>query len=735
MSVITDISLNTALQKFFGFNSFKGNQEEVIKSIMGGHDTFVIMPTGGGKSLCYQLPAMMSEGTAIIVSPLIALMKNQVDMVRAYSSNDSIAHFLNSSLTKSQIKKVKADVLEQKTKLLYVAPETLNKESHFSFFEEFEISFLAVDEAHCISEWGHDFRPEYRNIRQVVDNIDKSISIIALTATATYKVQQDIIKTLQMKRPEVFISSFNRSNLFYDIRPKISDETVYKDIIRFIKTKEGKSGIIYCLSRKKTEEIAEMLRINGINAVSYHAGLDSSTRSGRQDQFLMEDVRVIVATIAFGMGIDKPDIRFVIHYNISRSLESYYQETGRAGRDGLEGICVGYFNHQDLLKLEKFLRDKPISEREIGSQLLSEVSAFCETSECRRKFILHYFGEEYNEKNCNSGCDNCKTPAKKFDGQKEMEQAIETILSIKEKFNIEHVVHLLIGKLSQNIKTYKHNNLTVFGIGKNRDEIFWYSIIRKGLLDTFILKEIETYGLLKITEKGKAFLNKPYEIILSENKDYSKNESEDLLLTGPDGGTSLDGILLGLLKELRKEKARKLGLPPFVIFQDPSLEDMTMQYPISFDELSRVQGVSIGKAKRYGKDFADLIKRYVEENEIERPDDFLLKTVINKSKHKVFIIQNIDRKKPLDEIAIAREIPIEDLLDEVESIVNAGTKLNIDYYINELLDEEQQGMIYDYFYEAETADLDLAYDELSDEGFERYEIQVYRIKFMSDLGN
>ncbi len=735
MSSTHEMTLAKALQKHFGFDAFKGEQEQVMKSILNNKDTLVIMPTGGGKSLCYQLPAIISEGTAIVVSPLIALMKNQVDMVRSYSSNDSIAHFLNSSLTKTQIRKVKEDVLENRTKLLYVAPETLNKESHFAFFKDFNISFIAVDEAHCISEWGHDFRPEYRKIRQMVNNIGRPIPIIALTATATAKVRQDIVKTLQMTNPNVFLDSFNRSNLFYEIRPKAKREDVYKDLVRFIKNNIDKSGIVYCLSRKKTEEIAEILKVNGINAVSYHAGLDVSTRSERQDQFLMEEVQVIVATIAFGMGIDKPDIRFVVHYNMSRSLESYYQETGRAGRDGLEGQCIAYFNHRDLLKLEKFLRDKPISEREIGSQLLMEVAAFSETSECRRQFILHYFGERFEPENCNKHCDNCKQPAKKFDGQREMRIAINAILKMKEKFNIEHIVHVLVGKKSQSVQAYKHETLDVFGCGKEKGELFWYSIIRKGILENLLLKEIESYGLIKVMANGHEFLENPHEIILSENRDYHQYDDNDIVLTDQSDVSALDDNLVSLLKDLRRHKAKELGVPPFVIFQDPSIKDMATQYPVDLKELEQVQGVSSGKAKRYGSDFVKLISNYVEENHVIRPTDFVLKSVANKSVKKVYLIQNIDRKIPLDEIANSREIELEELLDEIEGIVNAGTKLNIDYYINELLDEEQQDIIYDYFYEAENESINLALEELSEFGFEPHEIQIMRIKFISDLGN
>jgi ATP-dependent DNA helicase RecQ len=734
MSLVEQLSVNRALQKYFGFDAFKGEQESIIDSILNNEDTLVIMPTGGGKSLCYQLPGMMCKGTAIVVSPLIALMKNQVDMVRSYASNDSVAHYLNSSLTKTQVRKVKEDVLEGKTKLLYVAPETLNKESHFSFFEDFEISFIAVDEAHCISEWGHDFRPEYRRIRQMINNIGKPIPIIALTATATEKVRQDIVKTLEMNKTKIYLASFNRSNLFYEIRPKVKEDEVYKDLVRLIKSKSDQSGIVYCLSRKKTEEIAEILKVNGINAVSYHAGLDPSTRSDRQDQFLMEDVQVIVATIAFGMGIDKPDIRFVIHYNMSRSLESYYQETGRAGRDGLEGHCVAYFNHKDLLKLEKFLRDKPISEREIGSQLLMEVSAFCETSECRRQFLLHYFGERFEQEGCNKHCDNCKDPAKKFNGENEMKIAINAILSMKEKFGIEHIVHVLVGKNTQSIQAYKHNLIKYFGVGREKGETFWFSIIRKGILESLLFKDIESYGLVKVMPKGQAFLKNPHKIILSENKDFSRHD-DDLVLVEKNDGSALDETLFQLLKDLRRSRSKTLGVPPFVIFQDPSLKDMANQYPATLQELEQVQGVSRGKAQRYGKEFVKLISDYVEENNIERPTDFVLKSVANKSAKKVFLIQNIDRKIPLDQIARSREIELDELLKEIEGIVDSGTKLNVDYYINELLDEEQQDIIYDYFYDAETDEIELALSSLSAHGFEAHEIQVMRIKFISDLGN
>ena len=733
--IVTENLLTDALKEYFGFNAFKGNQKAIIKSVLAGKDTFVIMPTGGGKSLCYQLPAIISEGTAIIISPLIALMKNQVDQVRSYSSIDDIAHFLNSSLTKSQVRKVKDDIILGKTKLLYVAPETLVKEENIDFFKGINVSFVAVDEAHCISEWGHDFRPEYRKIRSMIDAIDSEIPLVGLTATATPKVQQDIIKNLRMHDPEVFVSSFLRENLYYEIKPKGKKSTTLKDIIKYIKKHQGQSGIIYCLNRKTTEEIAELLNVNGIKSAPYHAGLDSSTRSKTQDNFLMEEVDVIVATIAFGMGIDKPDVRFVIHYNIPKSLENYYQETGRAGRDGLEGNCIAYFSDEDIHKLEKFLKDKPVQEREIGSQHLMEMTAYAETSACRRKFLLHYFGEEYDTNRCGNGeCDNCAFPKEKVDAAAETQLILEGVSALEESFGIKHLVKVITGKKSQDVTDYKHDQLAVFGKGTDKDDNFWNSIVRHALLENLLKKDIEDYGVLKLTEKGKEFIKNPHPVQVPINKNYEELEEEsENEAVGK--SSALDTALLNILKDLRKKVAKERNLPPFVIFQDPSLEDMATQYPITTDELSNITGVSKGKAIRYGKKFVEAIAQYVEENDIDRPSDFTVRSVANKSGNKIYIIQNIDRKIPLEDIAKAKELSREEFFEELESIVSSGTKVNIDYYINDVIEESIQEIIYDYFRTAETDSMDEALKELEDEGITMEEIQVMRIKFMSEMAN
>ncbi len=742
----TKNKLRNALQEYFGFESFKGNQEPIIQSIMEDRDTFVIMPTGGGKSLCYQLPAMIKGGTAIIVSPLIALMKNQVDMVRSYCEKDAVAHFLNSSLNKTEIRQVRQDMLEQRTKLLYVAPETLRKEENIEFFKEIDISFLAVDEAHCISEWGHDFRPEYRRIRQMLDAINDDIPIISLTATATPKVQSDIIKNLRMRDPQIYIDSFNRANLYYEVRPKISKSKTTKQIIKFIKKNIGKSGIIYCLSRKTTEELAEVLQVNNINAAAYHAGLDGDTRTERQDQFLMEEVDVIVATIAFGMGIDKPDIRFVIHYNIPRSLEGYYQETGRAGRDGLEGKCIAFYHYKDILKLEKFLRNKPVSEREVGSQLLTEVASYSKTSICRRKFLLHYFGEDYPYEDCGN-CDNCLNPKEKFEGKKHIGLILKTALAVNERFKNRHLIDIVTGNSTQRVTAFGHDELDVFDKGKEipiqdsideevnsgEDEHLWDAVIQKALLEGLLEKDIEQYGLLKVTDKGHSFLQSPYSIKLANNHNYENLKVD----AGEDSSSSaaLDPNLLSMLKELRKEVSKEKDLPPFVIFKDGSLKDMATQYPINKEELTKISGVSRGKAKRYGEKFIKLIDQYVKENDIDRPNDFVVKSIVKKSGAKVYIIQSIDKKIPFEDIANTRDLTMQELLDQIERIVNSGTKLDIDYYLEDYLDKEQQRVIYDYFRNATTDSLQVAANHLSNYDFSYRELQLMRIKFMSEMAN
>ena len=732
MQIKNDVSLKALLKQIFGYDAFKGDQEAIIKSLLAGNDTFVIMPTGGGKSMCYQLPALIGNGTAIIVSPLIALMKNQVDAIRNFASYDAIAHVLNSSLSKAEIIQVKKDLLSGLTKLLYVAPESLTKEENVEFLKEIDISFFAVDEAHCISEWGHDFRPEYRRLRPIMEAFDKKVPAMALTATATPKVQQDIQKNLNMNNAEVFKLSFNRPNLYYEIRPKT--QNVNRDIIRFVRSQEGKSGIIYCLSRKKVEELAETLVVNGIKALPYHAGLDSAVRVANQDKFLMEEADVIVATIAFGMGIDKPDVRYVIHHDIPKSLEAYYQETGRSGRDEGEGNCIAFYAYQDIQKMEKFLKGKPVAEQEIGMQLLMETVAYAESSICRRKTLLNYFGEIYNKENCGS-CDNCLNPKEKFEGKEYICQLLETVLAVKQIFKPKHVINVLMGKNTANIKSCKHNQLEVFGKGADNDEKFWNAVLRQSLIERLLEKEIEDYGTLKVTQKGKEFLEKPRSVKMSKDHDYD-NPDEGAGVSGVGQKTSAtDKVLFALLKDLRKEIARKNNLPPFVIFQDPSLEDMAIQYPVSIDEMKQITGVGSGKAVRFGKPFVELIGRYVDENEIERPMDMVVKSVINKSGMKVFIIQNIDRKVSLDDIASSKGIEFADLLHEIESIVAAGTKIDIRYYINQVIDMDKQEEIFDYFKTAESDSYEMALDELGEEDFTEEEIRLMRIRFMSEMGN
>lgn len=726
--------LTDELKKYFGFDKFKGQQEEIITSILEGKDTFVIMPTGGGKSLCYQLPALISEGTAIIVSPLIALMKNQVDAIRNYGTDDGIAHFMNSSLTKAEILQVKKDITSGKTKLLYVAPESLTKEENVAFLREIPISFFAIDEAHCISEWGHDFRPEYRRLRPIIEAIGQ-VPIIALTATATPKVQQDILKNLGMTTAAVFKSSFNRSNLYYEVRPKVN---VIKEIIRFIKKHEGKSGIVYCLSRKKVEEIAESLRVNGIKALPYHAGLDASTRAQTQDDFLMEKIDVIVATIAFGMGIDKPDVRFVIHHDIPKSLEGYYQETGRAGRDGGEGHCLTFYSYDDIQKLEKFMKGKPVAEQEIGRQLLLETVAYAESSACRRKVILHYFGERYETENCGQ-CDNCSNPKTKVEVTDDIGLVLETIGEVKEKFKDKHIIHIVTGFISPTVKSYKHNDLEVFGKGLDdeKGESYWNAVIRTAVLEGMITKDIENYGLLKLTAKAKEFLSNPWPVTMTLDHNYEGAESDDDddIAAGGKNGGGADPELYSMLKDLCRQVARSKNLPPYVVFQETSLEEMAIQYPVNIQELTKINGVGPGKAQKFGKPFVDMIAKYVEENEIERPQDLVVKSIVNKSGLKVHIIQSIDRKLDLVDVAEAKGLKIEDIIAELESIVHSGTRVNINYYIDEVMDEEKQEEIEDYFREAESDSLEAAIDELGEEDYSAEEIRLVRIKFISEHGN
>ena len=720
--------LSEHLQKHFGFDRFKGQQEDVIKSVLSGKDTFVLMPTGGGKSLCYQLPALIMEGTAIIISPLIALMKNQVDSIRSFGTEDGIAHFLNSSLTKAAAQNVRDDVMSGKTKLLYVAPESLTKEDNIEFLKNITISFYAVDEAHCISEWGHDFRPEYRRIKPIVSEIGAA-PLMALTATATAKVQHDIQKTLGMLNANVFRASFNRPNLYYEVKPKSKPES---QIIKFIKENEGKSGIIYCLSRKRVEELTEALVVNGINALPYHAGMDSATRSGNQDKFLMEDADVIVATIAFGMGIDKPDVRFVIHYDIPKSLEGYYQETGRAGRDGGEGKCITLYSAKDIQKLEKFMQGKPVAEQEIGRQLLLDTASYAESAICRRIILLNYFGEKLEEP-CGN-CDNCIYPKEQIEAKDEICRALQAILEVKEKYKAEHLSDILTGKSSAAVKSFRHNELEAFGSGNDHGEKFWNAVFRQSMIAGFISKDIENYGLLKMTKKGYAFLKDPVDFLLVRNHDYDAIEEEANAAAAQASGAG-DPELFTMLKDLRKRISKKLNLPPFVIFQDPSLADMALQYPITIDELKYIQGVGEGKAKRYGTEFVELIKDYVDENEIDRPQDMVVKSVPNKSKIKVGIIQSIDRKLSLKDISDSIGIDMKDLITEIETIVNSGTKINITYYLDEILDEEHQEEIFEYFREAEDDSIEAALKELGEDEYSEDDIRLMRILFMSELGN
>ena len=723
--------LHAKLKEFFGFESFKADQEKVIKHLVDGGNTFVLMPTGGGKSLCYQLPALVMEGTAIVISPLIALMKNQVDAIRGFvSGNEGIAHFLNSSLNKAQIAEVRNDLLSGATKLLYVAPESLTKAENVAMLKEIKISFYAIDEAHCISEWGHDFRPEYRRIRNIIDEIGNA-PVIALTATATPKVQSDILKNLGITDATTFKSSFNRPNLYYEIRDKSDPK---RDIIKYIRQNPGKSGIIYCLSRKKVEELAELLNINGIKAAPYHAGLDAKTRAENQDKFLMEEVDVIVATIAFGMGIDKPDVRFVIHYDIPKSIEGYYQETGRAGRDGKEGQCITFYSYKDIQKLEKFMQGKPVAEQEIGKQLLVETVAYAESNSCRRKLLLNYFGEDYHEENCGA-CDNCLHPKKQFDGREEMAIIIELIQSLPERFKTEHLANILAGESNSIIKSYKHDKLELYGAGKDHSVRFWCAVIHQGIVLHLLYKDIESYGLVSVTEAGQAFLEKPFELMLTEDREFAEGEDDDDDVAAAAKGGGGDAQLLAMLKDLRKDVARRLKLQPWVIFGDPALDDMSILYPITHDELKNCQGVGDGKARKYGKEFLNLIAKYVEDNEIERPDDFVMKSTVNKSINKVFIIQSIDRKMPLEDIADSKNMDMEELLNEIESIVLSGTRLNLDYYIEDTLDEDIVDEIYEYFREeAESDSLEAAMEELGSD-YDEIEVRLVRLKFICEVAN
>lgn len=716
------------LKRHFGFGTFKGNQKAIIENVLAGKDTFVLMPTGGGKSLCYQLPSLLMEGTAIVISPLIALMKNQVDAMRNFSDEDGVAHFINSSLNKSAIDQVKADIVSGRTKLLYVAPESLTKEENVDFLRQVTISFYAVDEAHCISEWGHDFRPEYRRIRPIINEIGKR-PLIALTATATPKVQHDIQKNLGMIDAIVYKSSFNRANLYYEVRPKGTN--IDREIIKYIKANEGKSGIVYCLSRKKVEEFADILKANGIKALAYHAGMDTQARSTNQDAFLMEKVDVIVATIAFGMGIDKPDVRYVIHYDIPKSLEGYYQETGRAGRDGGEGQCIAFYAYKDLQKLEKFMQGKPVAEQEIGKQLLLETAAYAETSVCRRKVLLHYFGEEYKEGNCGS-CDNCLNPKKQVEAKELLSAVLEVVSTLKEKFKVDYIVNVLVGNETSEIQNYKHNELEVFGSGQDEDEKTWNAVIRQALIAGYLAKDIENYGLLKISKQGNDFMKKPVSFKITEDNEFEEEEEEAPVRGG--ASCAVDPVLYSMMKDLRKKLSKRMEVPPFVIFQDPSLEAMATTYPVTLDELQNIPGVGAGKAKRYGKEFVELIKKHVEENEIERPEDLRVRTVANKSKLKVSIIQRIDRKVALDEIALTNGLEFSELLDEIEAIVYSGTRINIDYFLNDVMDEDHIEDIYEYFKDSETDGLEDAIEELGGDYTEE-EIRLVRIKFLSEMAN
>ena len=724
------LHLTETLKKYFGFDTFKGDQKQIIQNLLDGNDTFVLMPTGGGKSLCYQLPSLLMEGVAIVISPLIALMKNQVDAMRHYSEEDGVAHFLNSSLNKSAIDQVKADILSGKTKLLYVAPESLTKEDNVEFLKNVKISFYAVDEAHCISEWGHDFRPEYRRIRPIINMIGEA-PIIALTATATQKVREDIKKILGMPDAKEYKSSFNRSNLYYEIRRKTND--IDKDIIKFIKANSGKSGIIYCLSRKKVEELAEILKANGINASAYHAGMDSVARSTVQDDFIKENIDVIVATIAFGMGIDKPDVRFVIHYDMPKSLEGYYQETGRAGRDGGEGQCIAFYSNKDMQKLRKFMQGKPVSEKDISDELLKETEAYAESAVCRRKSLLHYFGENYGEESCGN-CDNCLNPKKQVEAKDSLCAVIETIIAVKENFKSDYIIDVLLGKETSEVLAHRHEELEVFGSGEGEDEKVWNAVIRQALIAGYLSKDVENYGLLKVTPAGNKFLKKPVSFKIVEDTDFDEEEEDEAPVRGG-GSCAVDPALYSMLKDLRKKMSKKLDVPPYVIFQDPSLEAMATTYPVTLEELQNIPGVGAGKAKRYGQEFCVLIKKHCEENEIERPEDLRVRTVANKSKIKVSIIQAIDRKVALDDIALSKGLEFSELLDEVEAIVYSGTRLNIDYFLEEIMDEDHMLDIYDYFHdESETDRLSVAIKTLGPD-YDENDIRLVRIKFLSELAN
>ncbi|WP_159017941.1 ATP-dependent DNA helicase RecQ [Algibacter sp. L3A6] len=727
--------IHSALKKYFGFNQFKGLQEDVVTSIISGNHTFVIMPTGGGKSLCYQLPALMQEGTAIVVSPLIALMKNQVDAIRGISNEEGVAHVLNSSLNKTEVKRVKEDIVNGVTKLLYVAPESLTKEENVEFLRTVKISFMAVDEAHCISEWGHDFRPEYRNLRHIIGRIGDNIPIIGLTATATPKVQEDIIKNLGISGATTFKASFNRPNLYYEVRSKTKN--VDADIIRFVKQNDGKSGIIYCLSRKRVEELAQVLQVNGINALPYHAGLDAKTRSSHQDKFLMEDCDVIVATIAFGMGIDKPDVRFVIHHDIPKSIESYYQETGRAGRDGGEGHCLAYYAYKDIEKLEKFMSGKPVAEQEIGHALLQEVVAFAETSISRRKFILHYFGEEFDTETGEGGDmdDNVRHPKKKVEAQDEVKILLNTISKTNEKYKSKDLVNVIIGKENALINSHKTNEQDFFGKGKARDNKYWMALLRQVLVSGFLKKDIETYGVIKLKDAGRDFIANPESFMMTEDHIFDGAQEDGSVVTAAKGANAVaDATLMRMLKDLRKKNAKKLGVPPFVVFQDPSLEDMALKYPVTIVELGNVHGVGDGKAKKYGKDFVALIAQYVEDNDITRPDDLVVKSTGSNSANKLYIIQNVDRKLPLDDIASSKGMSMSDFIKEMEAIVYSGTKLNITYWVDDILDEDQQEEIHDYFMESSTDSISDAIEEF-DGDYDDEELRLYRIKFISEVAN
>ncbi len=727
-----EFHLYEVLKKIFGFDSFKGYQEAIINNVLADKDTFVIMPTGGGKSLCYQLPALIKKGTAIIISPLIALMKNQVDSIRSFGTDRNVAHFMNSTLNKQEITQVKKDIVSGKTKLLYVAPETITKDENIEFLKSIRISFYAIDEAHCISEWGHDFRPEYRRLRPIIDAIGQKVPVIALTATATPKVQQDIQKNLGMMDATLFKASFNRPNLYYEVRPKTKN--VVKDIIKYIKTNQGKSGIVYCLSRKKVEELANSLVVNGIKALPYHAGLDAATRRHNQDSFLMEEVDVIVATIAFGMGIDKPDVRYVIHHDIPKSLEGYYQETGRSGRDDGEGNCIAFYSYDDIQKLEKFMKGKPVAEQEIANQLLLETVAYTESSVCRRKQLLHYFGEISKEDNCQN-CDNCLHPKKRFEGKQYVKIVLDSVIAVKQQFKQKHIINIILGKNTATIKSYKHNKLAVFGLGAEKDEKFWNAVVRQALIERLLLKDIDNYGLLKVSPEGFKFLKKPVSFMLVDDHDFENIEEDEFFAAMGSKSSTTDKTLFALLKDLRKEISRKEKLPPFVIFQDPSLEDMAIQYPVSVEELKQITGVGSGKALKYGKPFLELIKDYVEENEIIRPMDMVVKSVVNKSGLKVYVIQNIDRKITLEDIAYAKNMSLSELLSEIESIVGSGTKIDIQYYVDEFVDPYHQEEIFEYFREAESDSVEEALKNLGENEFTEEEIRLMRIKFMSELGN